>query len=162
MTWAQHWPKTVKSSWLTPVKFLISLFIILIMLFHNIFQLTYYSKSYHMVSYHICNSYFTSARWIWEIISYPTSASRIIGRDPFNHNFRKFRSKTQWIGSVQPSFEKTGSPFEVDHFSRSGRLEFWLNGSRPLFYFKKHKISRILSDFICKNNRFSPCFYFEQ
>ena len=24
------------------------------------------------------------------------------GRDPFNQNFRKFRSKTQWIGSVQP------------------------------------------------------------
>ena len=28
-------------------------------------------------------------------------------------------------------FEKTGPPFEVDHFSRSERLEFWLNGSRP-------------------------------
>ena len=55
------------------------------------------------------------------------------GRDPFNLNFRKFRSKTQWIGSVQPeSFEKTGPPFEVDHFSRSDRLEFWLNGSHPL------------------------------
>ena len=25
-----------------------------------------------------------------------------IGRDPFNQTFRKFRSKTQWIGSVQP------------------------------------------------------------
>ena len=33
-------------------------------------------------------------------------------------NFQKFRSKTQWIGSVQK-------------FSRSDRLEFWLNGSRP-------------------------------
>ena len=54
------------------------------------------------------------------------------GRDPFNLNFRKFRSKTQWIASVQPeSFEKTGPPFEVDHFSRSDRLEFWLNGSHP-------------------------------
>ena len=54
------------------------------------------------------------------------------GRDPFNQNFRKFRSKTQWIGSVQPEkFRKTGPPFEVDHFSRSDRLEFWLNGSRP-------------------------------
>ena len=28
--------------------------------------------------------------------------SRDDGRDPFNQNFRKFRSKTQWIGSVQP------------------------------------------------------------
>ena len=37
-------------------------------------------------------------------------------------------------GSVQPnrkSFEKTGPPFEVVLFSRSDRLEFWLNGSRP-------------------------------
>ena len=31
-------------------------------------------------------------------------------RDPFNQNFRKFRSKTQWIGSVQPEkFRKNGS-----------------------------------------------------
>ena len=30
------------------------------------------------------------------------------GRDPFNQNFRNFRSKTQWIGSVQPEkFRKT-------------------------------------------------------
>ena len=41
------------------------------------------------------------------------------GRYPsFNQNFRKFQSKTQWIGSVQP--EK----FRLD------RLEFLLNGSR--------------------------------
>ena len=25
-----------------------------------------------------------------------------MGRDPFNQNFRKFRCKTEWIGSVQP------------------------------------------------------------
>ena len=57
------------------------------------------------------------------------------GRDPLNQTFRKFRSKTQCIGSVRSnrkSFEKTGPPFEVDQFSRSDRLEFWLNGSRPL------------------------------
>ena len=37
-------------------------------------------------------------------------------------------------GSVRSngkSFEKTGPPSEVDHFSRSDRLEFWLNGSHP-------------------------------
>ena len=35
-----------------------------------------------------------------------------IGRDPFNQNFRKFRSKTQWIGSVQPeTFRKNRSTF---------------------------------------------------
>ena len=34
------------------------------------------------------------------------------GRDPFNQNFRKFQSKTQWIGSVQPEkFRKNGSTF---------------------------------------------------
>ena len=26
---------------------------------------------------------------------------KVTGRDPFNQNFRKFRSKPQWIGSVQ-------------------------------------------------------------
>ena len=35
-----------------------------------------------------------------------------MGRDPFNQNFRKFRSKTQSIGSVQPKkFRKNGSIF---------------------------------------------------
>ena len=55
-----------------------------------------------------------------------------LGRDPFNQNFRKFRSKTQWIGSVQAEkFRKNGSPFEVVLFSRSDRSAFWLNGSGP-------------------------------
>ena len=36
------------------------------------------------------------------------------------------------VRSNRKSFEKTGPPFEVDHFSRSDRSEFWLNGSRPL------------------------------
>ena len=36
----------------------------------------------------------------------------IMGRDPFNQTFRKFRSKTQWIGSVQlEKFRKNGSTF---------------------------------------------------
>ena len=34
------------------------------------------------------------------------------GHDPFNQNFRKFRSKTQWIGTVQPEkFQKNWSTF---------------------------------------------------
>ena len=34
------------------------------------------------------------------------------GRDPFNQNFRKFQSKTLWIGSVQPEkFRKNRSTF---------------------------------------------------
>ena len=39
-------------------------------------------------------------------------------------------------GSVRSnwkSFEKTGPPFEVVLFSRSDRLEVWLNGSRPMY-----------------------------
>ena len=35
------------------------------------------------------------------------------------------------VRSNQKSFENTGPPFEVDHFSRSHRSEFWLNGSHP-------------------------------
>ena len=35
------------------------------------------------------------------------------------------------VRSNRKSFEKTGPPFEVDHFSQSDQLEFWLNGSRP-------------------------------
>ena len=36
------------------------------------------------------------------------------------------------VRSNRKSFEKTGPPFEVDLFSPSHRLEFWLNGSRPM------------------------------
>ena len=37
---------------------------------------------------------------------------RYLGRDPFNQNFRKFRSKTQWISSVQPEkFRRNWSTF---------------------------------------------------
>ena len=36
------------------------------------------------------------------------------------------------VRSNRKSFEKTGPPFEVVLFSRSDRLEFWLNGSRPV------------------------------
>ena len=35
------------------------------------------------------------------------------------------------VRSYRKSFEKTGPPFEVDHFSWSDWLGFWLNGSRP-------------------------------
>ena len=75
-------------------------------------------------------------RWIWNL-QLPTvqlsnnkyingilGGTLDLGRDPFNQNFRKFRSNRK-------SFEKTGPPFEVVLFSRSDRSEFWLNGSRP-------------------------------
>ena len=37
------------------------------------------------------------------------------------------------VRSNRKSFEKTGPPFEVVLFSRSDRLELWLNGSRPKY-----------------------------
>ena len=41
-------------------------------------------------------------------------------------------------------FEETGPPFEVDHFSRSDRSDFWLNGSRPIeFWTEISGISRL-------------------
>ena len=60
------------------------------------------------------------------LVAFPFSPreNRNRGRDPINQNFREFRSNRK-------SFEKTGPPFEVVHFSRSDRLEFWLNVSRP-------------------------------
>ena len=36
------------------------------------------------------------------------------------------------VRSNRKSFEKTGPPLEVVHFSRSDRLKFWVTGSRPL------------------------------
>ena len=52
-----------------------------------------------------------------------------LGRAPFN---QAFRSKTHGsVRSNRKSFEKTGPPFEVVLCSRSDRLEFGLNGSRP-------------------------------
>ena len=41
------------------------------------------------------------------------------------------------VQSNRKSFEKMGPPFEVDHFSRSDRLEFWLNGLHPILTPKK-------------------------
>ena len=74
------------------------------------------------------------------------------GRDQFNQNFGPKLNGS--VRSNRKSFEKTGSPstsspglfpkkspghevgppFEVDHISRSDRLEFWLNGSCPLAF----------------------------
>ena len=51
---------------------------------------------------------------------------------PFNQNSGDFGPKLNGsVRSNRKSVEKTGLPFEVDHFSISDRSEFWLNGSRP-------------------------------
>ena len=43
-----------------------------------------------------------SRPWAFETGIPLTIGIRNFRRDPFNKNFRKFRSKTQWISSVQP------------------------------------------------------------
>ena len=46
-----------------------------------------------------------------------------IGRDSFNQNFRKFRSKPEWIGSVQPEkFRKNQSTFRGGPLFSVGRI----------------------------------------
>ena len=48
-----------------------------------------------------------------------------LGHDPFNQNFRKFRSKLNGSArSKRKSFEKSGSSFEVDHFVRLDRSDW--------------------------------------
>ena len=50
----------------------------------------------------------TSHDWNWTV----STLMQDTGPDPFNQNFRKFRSKTQWIDSFQPEkFRKNGSTF---------------------------------------------------
>ena len=57
------------------------------------------------------------------------SLSGAIHSTKISGNFSPKLNGSVW--SNRKSFEKTGPPFEVDHFSRSDRLQFWLNGSRP-------------------------------
>ena len=67
------------------------------------------------------------------------------GRDPFNQVSENLGPKLNGsVRSNRESFEKTGPPFEVDYFSRSDQLEFWLNGSRPGGQFNKAFTSALL------------------
>ena len=58
----------------------------------------------------------------WENVSYRKQFCDLIrdcGRDPFNQNFRKFRSKT-WMDGFGPT-GNVSKKAVVDHFSRLGR-----------------------------------------
>ena len=62
--------------------------------------------------------------------------------------FGNFGSKVNGsVRSNRKSFEKTGPHFEVEHFSRSDRLEFWLNGSRLLVFKRRQKNLQIARTF---------------
>ena len=67
------------------------------------------------------------------------------GRDPFDPKLS---------GNFGPKLiAKTGSPFEVVHFSQSDRSEFWLNRSRPIILshtttYKFISSGRFFSDFL--------------
>ena len=74
-------------------------------------------------------------RRLGKVVSHKFISTLLVrcGRGPFDQNFPKFRSKSQWIGSVQPEkfHKKTGPPQKVDHFGRYDRSEFWLYESPP-------------------------------
>ena len=57
----------------------------------------------------------------WSFVYKEVNNSLVLskGLDPFNQNFWEFWCKTEGIGSVQmKKFQKSGSTFEVDHFSQ--------------------------------------------
>ena len=57
-----------------------------------------------------------------------------------------FGPKLNWSArSNRTSFEKTGVPFEVDHFSRSDWSEFWLNGSHLEVFFHNPNIQVVIT-----------------
>ena len=58
----------------------------------------------------------------------------VIDSTKISGNFGPKLNGSVW--SNQKSFEKMVPPFEVDHFSRSDQLEFWLNGLHPLGHFR--------------------------
>ena len=62
---------------------------------------------------------------------------------PLSHTFKGANHSTKLSGNFGPklngsvpsnqkSIEKSGPPFDVDHFSRPNWSEFWLKGSRPI------------------------------
>ena len=58
-----------------------------------------------------------------------TLEGRLFGRYQFNQNFRKIRSKTQWIGKVS---KKLVHLWRWTTFPGMTGWKFWLNGLRPL------------------------------
>ena len=85
-------------------------------------------------------------RALWEKLG----KKNVKGRDPFNQNFRKFRSKLNGsVRSNRKSFQISGPPFEEVLFSRSDQSQFWLNGLRPSFLKQSWPKMLIVVDLWC-------------
>ena len=71
-----------------------------------------------------------------ELFGFYSFYVKYFGRDRFNQNFWKFRSKTQWISLVQPEkFRKNGSTFwggPLFPVGPVGILVEWITPFRPL------------------------------
>ena len=66
-----------------------------------------------------------------------------IGRDPFNQTFRKFRFKTQWIGSVQPEkFRKNGSTFWGGPLFPVGPVGILVEWIAPIVFWTARSVAR--------------------
>ena len=89
--------------------------------------------------FHIRGGWMSSHNALWtddpvDFRSLDRSHEGAIHSTKISRNFRPKRNGS--VRSNRKSFEKTGPPFEVDHFSRSDRVDFWLNGSRPVRQFE--------------------------
>ena len=74
-----------------------------------------------------------SRPWAFETGIPLTIGIRNFRRDPFNKNFRKFRSKTQWISSVQPEkCQKNWSTFWGGPLFPVGPVEILVEWIAPL------------------------------
>ena len=82
--------------------------------------------------------------------------SEIEGRDPFNQNFRKFRPKTQWIGSNQPEkFRKKWSIFLGGSLFLVGPVGILVEWIAPKYLFQIIKAT-------CKRTQQPPTFLAQQ
>ena len=67
---------------------------------------------------------------------FPFLTPASLGRDPFDQTFRKFRSKTQWIGSVQPKKLRkiwfTGRDPFIQNSDRSAREKWSISKGGPV------------------------------
>ena len=70
------------------------------------------NDDFSLVKFHRSRSWLAATKNRTIFSSLSSLWINLSGRDPFNQNFRKFRSKTQWIGSVKPEkFRKNWSTF---------------------------------------------------